>query len=333
MLRFESPIKGDFRLSRVRDVGRRGRHPRRRHGDGPQRRRQPRPAPVRGRGRVRRRPPERPPAPGVRASASTRAPVRPLARAEANVSLERLFDRIADIRISESAHGPAGRTTLRVPARRTSSAACAPCTWSSRRSTTRDPAGLRAETGFSFSEIGDIVAGAKRRGRTGGLDAALHQARRGQLDRALSRARHRARCRTRDSISPEFYELEREAIFGRTWLNVGRVEQLPKVGQLLHEGARRGAHVGRRRARHGRRGPRVPQHLPAPRQQARVDRLSRRGDERRVPAVHLQVPRLALRARGRAARSCSRSRSSSTSTRPTTRSRRCSATCGKGSSS
>ena len=36
-----------------------------------------------------------------------------------------------------------------------------------------------------------------------------------------------------DSISPEFYELEREAIFRRTWLNVGRVEQLPKVGSYF----------------------------------------------------------------------------------------------------
>jgi cytochrome P450 len=32
----------------------------------------------------------------------------PLARAEARVSLERIFDRTADIRISEAAHGPAG---------------------------------------------------------------------------------------------------------------------------------------------------------------------------------------------------------------------------------
>ena len=31
-----------------------------------------------------------------------------------------------------------------------------------------------------------------------------------------------------DSISPEHYELEREAIFRRSWLNVGRVEQLPR---------------------------------------------------------------------------------------------------------
>ena len=29
-----------------------------------------------------------------------------------------------------------------------------------------------------------------------------------------------------DSVSPAFWELERRAIFERTWLNVGRVEQL-----------------------------------------------------------------------------------------------------------
>lgn len=33
-----------------------------------------------------------------------------------------------------------------------------------------------------------------------------------------------------DSISPEAYELERAAIFGRTWLHVGRVEQLARPG-------------------------------------------------------------------------------------------------------
>jgi phenylpropionate dioxygenase-like ring-hydroxylating dioxygenase large terminal subunit len=36
-----------------------------------------------------------------------------------------------------------------------------------------------------------------------------------------------------DSISPEHYELERKAIFGRTWLNVGRVEQIPKTGSYF----------------------------------------------------------------------------------------------------
>ena len=36
-----------------------------------------------------------------------------------------------------------------------------------------------------------------------------------------------------DSISPARYELERDAIFRRTWLNVGRVEQLPKRGSYF----------------------------------------------------------------------------------------------------
>ncbi|MHA3020329.1 aromatic ring-hydroxylating oxygenase subunit alpha [Mycobacterium sp. BMJ-28] len=40
----------------------------------------------------------------------------------------------------------------------------------------------------------------------------------------------------RDSISPEFYELEREAIFKRAWLNVGRVEELPDRGSFITKG-------------------------------------------------------------------------------------------------
>jgi phenylpropionate dioxygenase-like ring-hydroxylating dioxygenase large terminal subunit len=36
-----------------------------------------------------------------------------------------------------------------------------------------------------------------------------------------------------DSISPAHYELERDAIVRRTWLNVGRVEQLPRVGSYF----------------------------------------------------------------------------------------------------
>ena len=36
-----------------------------------------------------------------------------------------------------------------------------------------------------------------------------------------------------DSISPEHHELERDAIFARTWLNVGRVEQLPRAGSYF----------------------------------------------------------------------------------------------------
>ena len=36
-----------------------------------------------------------------------------------------------------------------------------------------------------------------------------------------------------DSISPEFFELEREAIFKRAWLQVGRVEQIPRTGSYF----------------------------------------------------------------------------------------------------
>jgi phenylpropionate dioxygenase-like ring-hydroxylating dioxygenase large terminal subunit len=36
-----------------------------------------------------------------------------------------------------------------------------------------------------------------------------------------------------DSITPGFYEREKEAIFKRAWLNVGRVEQLPRKGSYF----------------------------------------------------------------------------------------------------
>jgi len=36
-----------------------------------------------------------------------------------------------------------------------------------------------------------------------------------------------------DSVSPSFYERERDAIFKRAWLNVGRVEQLPRGGSYF----------------------------------------------------------------------------------------------------
>ncbi len=36
-----------------------------------------------------------------------------------------------------------------------------------------------------------------------------------------------------DSISPEIHALEREAIFKRSWLNVGRVEQLGRKGSYF----------------------------------------------------------------------------------------------------
>src|SRR4051794_32739278 len=36
-----------------------------------------------------------------------------------------------------------------------------------------------------------------------------------------------------DSITPESFELEQQAIFKRAWLNVGRVEQLPRKGSYF----------------------------------------------------------------------------------------------------
>jgi glycine betaine catabolism A len=36
-----------------------------------------------------------------------------------------------------------------------------------------------------------------------------------------------------DSTSPDFYEREREAVFKKAWLNVGRVEQLPRAGSYF----------------------------------------------------------------------------------------------------
>ena len=36
-----------------------------------------------------------------------------------------------------------------------------------------------------------------------------------------------------DSISQEFYDKEQQAIFLRTWLNIGRVEDLPRTGSYF----------------------------------------------------------------------------------------------------
>lgn len=73
-----------------------------------------------------------------------------------------------------------------------------------------------------------------------------------------------------DSITPEFFELEREAIFKRAWLNVGRVEQLPRTGSYFTKEIA-AAHVGDRGARPGGERQRLPQHLSPPRKQAGVE--------------------------------------------------------------
>ena len=67
-----------------------------------------------------------------------------------------------------------------------------------------------------------------------------------------------------DSISPEFFEVEREAIFKRAWLNVGRVEQLPRNGSYFTKELAVAADLGHHRARPRGRGAGLPQRLPAP---------------------------------------------------------------------
>ena len=42
-----------------------------------------------------------------------------------------------------------------------------------------------------------------------------------------------ARCRFEDCVSEEFYEKEREHVFKKTWLYVGRVERVPKSGSYF----------------------------------------------------------------------------------------------------
>ena len=46
-----------------------------------------------------------------------------------------------------------------------------------------------------------------------------------------------------DSVSPAFHALEREAIFKRAWLYVGRVEQLPRNGSYFTKEQIGRAHV------------------------------------------------------------------------------------------
>ena len=70
-----------------------------------------------------------------------------------------------------------------------------------------------------------------------------------------------------DSIDPEHCKLEQQAIFKKTWLNVGRVERLPKKGSYF---TREMPSVGPGTSviivkDNDRSGPRVLQHVPPPR--------------------------------------------------------------------
>src|SRR5262249_28379495 len=164
------------------------------------------------------------------------------------------------------------------------------------------------EAGFITGQVvgvnGGMVLLAKRRhgGHDGVAEApeasreAVPEASGGNLDGALSRAGHRPgvlreldlarvlRARARGDLQARL--AERRA---------GRAA--PPKGWLLHPGARGREDVADRRPGHGRQDPRLPQRMPAPRQQAGVDRPPGRGDQWNLPAVRLQVPRLEVRAR------------------------------------
>ncbi len=136
-----------------------------------------------------------------------------------------------------------------------------------------------------------------------------------------------------DSTSPQHYALEQEAIFKKTWLNVGRVEQLPKNGSYFTkelDGANTSVVLvrdmgGEVRAFHNmcrHRGNKlVWNDYPG----EEVERL--------LSPVHLQVPRVALRPRGPAHLRAAGGASSSTSTRTPSAWPRSRSRSGRGSSS
>ena len=72
-----------------------------------------------------------------------------------------------------------------------------------------------------------------------------------------------------DSISPEWYELEREAIFKQAWLQVGRVEQIPRSGRFFTKEIP-AANTSIIVVRDGEEQPGLPQRVPASWQQAGV---------------------------------------------------------------
>ena len=137
-----------------------------------------------------------------------------------------------------------------------------------------------------------------------------------------------------DSISPEFYELEREAIFERAWLQRRAGGAAPAHRELLHQGDRRRA--ARRSSWCAARTARCARSTTS----AATAATSSCGRTTRGEETSGTVRQFTCKYHGwrygprrRAARSCNKKASSSTSTRPTTGWSRCTATCGPGSSS
>ena len=102
-----------------------------------------------------------------------------------------------------------------------------------------------------------------------------------------------------DSISPEFFELEREAIFKRVWLNVGRVEQLPRSGSYFTKElavAKTSVVVVRDQDGEVRAFHNICRHRGNKLVWTDFPQQETSGT---VPPVHLQVPRVAIRTRRR----------------------------------
>ena len=97
-----------------------------------------------------------------------------------------------------------------------------------------------------------------------------------------------------DCVSEEFYEKEREHVFRKTWLYMGRVERVPQSGSYFTRELKflnTSVIIVRGKDE---RDPRLPQHLPAPRQQDAVGGRPVPGGPGPRAAAVLPLPRLAL---------------------------------------
>ena len=161
---------------------------------------------------------------------------------------------------------------------------------------------------------------------------AVDQARERALDRRVSRTRPRPGVARRLCVRGVLREGTRARLQEDLALHGSR-RASPALGQLLHPRAQVPEHLDHHRARQGRRDPRLPQHLPAPRQQDAVGGRPLPGGVR--AARHCCTAASTAGATSWTAR-CTRPPARiccSTSTPTAAGCRRCSARCGKASSS
>ena len=194
-----------------------------------------------------------------------------------------------------------------------------------------------------ITENGDCVTIPRRSGcltaedpREIGTDrsdrGSISQAAGRQLDASTTRNSALSRCPTR-TRSARSSRLGARGDFQARLAQCRPRRTASAQGQLFHQGTQGRQHLDHLGAHDIRRDQGLPQRLPPPRQQAGVERHAARGDQRRVPAVHLQVPRLALRPGRQPDLRPAGGASSSTSTRVATGWCACTARSGRASSS